>query len=69
MPYNILATCPIGRIMSRRVRPQRAVKQARLYRRLGYTDISIVDVETGRAYGVAELAAWIAAESPAMPPP
>jgi hypothetical protein len=56
MPYNILATCGIGRIMSRRVQPGRAVKQAREYRRRGFTDIRIVDVETQEEFEVAALA-------------
>lgn len=63
MPYNIAATSPIGPIVSRRIAPQRAVKQARDYRRLGYSDISILDVESGEVYGVAQFAAILEARA------
>ncbi len=61
MAYNISASCEIGPILSRRVQPQRAVKQARDYRKLGYTDIKIIDVETGDVYDAATLAAIVQA--------
>jgi hypothetical protein len=57
MPYNISARCEIGPILSRRVQPQRAVRQARDYRKLGYTDIAILDVRTGDVYDADSLAA------------
>jgi hypothetical protein len=62
MPYNISAKCMIGPIISRRVQPQRAVKQARDYRKLGYTDVIIIDVETGDVYDAATLAAIVQAQ-------
>ena len=61
MPYNIAASCEIGPILSRRIQPQRAVKQARDYRRMGYTDISIIDVDTGDVYDANGLAALVQA--------
>ena len=63
MPYNISATSPIGPILSRRNMPRRAVKQARDYRRLGYTNIRITDVGTGEVYEVAQLAATLEASA------
>ncbi len=62
MPYNISAQCEIGRILSRRVQPQRAVRQARDYRKLGYTDIAIIDVATGEIYDANSLAAIVQAQ-------
>jgi hypothetical protein len=46
-------------ILSRRVQPRRAVKQARDYHRLGYTEIAITDVQTGQVYDANSLAAMI----------
>jgi len=62
MPYNISAHCEIGPILSRRVQPQRAVKQARDYRKLGYTEIAIIDVQTGEVYDANSLAAIVQAK-------
>jgi hypothetical protein len=62
MPYNISASCSIGPILSRRIQPQRAVKQARDYRKLGYTNIKITDVDTGETYDAAALAAIVQAQ-------
>ncbi len=67
MPYNIHASCEIGRIVSRRNVAQRAVKQARDYRKLGYTSVKIVDLDTGESFDAATLAATIQAK--AQPPP
>jgi hypothetical protein len=61
MPFNISAQCRIGPIVSRRLQPQRAVKQARDYRKLGYTDVVITDVESGDVYDANGLAAIIQA--------
>jgi len=63
MLHNIHADCEIGRIVSRRNVAQRAVKQARDYRKLGYTSVSIVDVDTGESYDAANLAAMIQAKA------
>jgi hypothetical protein len=63
VPYNIHANCEIERIVSRRNLAQRAVKQARDYRKLGYTSVSIVDVDTGESYDAATLAAMIQAKA------
>jgi hypothetical protein len=67
MPFNISARCEIGPILSRRVQPQRAVKQARDYRKLGYADITITDVLTGEVYDANGLAAVIQARLAAKP--
>jgi len=61
MPYNISARCEIGPILSRRVHPQRAVKQARDYRKMGYGEIAITDVRTGEVYDANGLAAIVQA--------
>jgi hypothetical protein len=67
MAYNISALSGIGPILSRRVQPQRAVKQARDYARLGYTAVQIVDVETGETHNAAGLAAIIQAKAAIEP--
>jgi len=56
MAYNIHAECEIGAIVTRRVLAQRAVKQAREYRRRGFTQIRIVEVESGKVFDVQSLA-------------
>jgi hypothetical protein len=61
MPYTISARCAIGPILSRRTQPQRAVKQARDYRKLGYADIKITDLQTGDVYDANSLAATLQA--------
>ncbi len=67
LAYNIHATCDIGPIVSRRVVAQRAVKQARDYRRLGYANIWIVDVLTGQQFDTQTLAAMLQAAGPGKP--
>jgi len=67
VPYNISAHCKIGPILSRRVQPQRAVRQARDYHRLGYTDITITEVQTGQVYDANSLAATIRERLAAIP--
>ncbi len=62
MAYNISASCSIGPIPSRRIQPERALRQARDYRKLGYIDIKITDVETGAVYDAATLAAIVQAQ-------
>jgi hypothetical protein len=56
VPFTIHATCQLGEIVSRRIKPQRAVKQARDYQKLGYAAIRIVDTETGAVYSASSLA-------------
>jgi hypothetical protein len=65
MAYNISATSVIGPIVSRRTVPQRALKQARDYRMRGFTDIKIINVETGEVHEPAALAAIVQAQLPA----
>jgi hypothetical protein len=62
MAYNILATCDVGPIISHRVQPGRAVKQARDYRKRGYTEIRIVELDTGHVFDADGLAKKLEAD-------